>query len=82
MSKPATTADLIMHHGQFTTLARGQPTASAVAIGDGRFLAVGADSEVMALAGPKTKVVDLKGRRVLQQVRRMRVLRQPVPPAS
>jgi hypothetical protein len=65
MSESAPTADLILHHGQFTTLARGQPTASAVAIRDGHFLAVGADSGVMALGGPKTKVVDLKGRRVL-----------------
>jgi predicted amidohydrolase YtcJ len=62
---PASNAELILHHGLFTTLNRAQPTASAVAIRDGRFLAVGADKEVMALAGPKTKVVDLKGRRVL-----------------
>src|SRR3954447_26096013 len=65
MTKPAPTADLILHRGLFTTLARAQPTATAVAILDGRFVAVGADKEVMALAGPKTKVVDLKGRRVL-----------------
>src|SRR5215468_7877019 len=65
MTNPAPTADLILHHGLFTTLAPGQPTATAVAIRDGRFLAVGADKEVMALAGPKTKVVDLKARRVL-----------------
>src|ERR1700741_3243877 len=65
MTKPESSADLILHRGLFTTLARSQPTATAVAIRDGRFLAVGADSEVMALAGPKTKVVDLKGRRVL-----------------
>jgi predicted amidohydrolase YtcJ len=65
MTNPAPTADLILHHGLFTTLARAQPTATAVAIQDGRFLAVGDDREVMALAGPKTKVVDLKGRRVL-----------------
>ena len=65
MNKPESRADLILHRGLFTTLARSQPTATAVAIRDGRFLAVGADSEVMALAGPKTKVVDLKGRRVL-----------------
>src|SRR5712672_1991325 len=58
-------AELILHHGRFTTLARAQPTASAVAIRDGRFVAVGADKEVLALAGPKTKIVDLKGRRVL-----------------
>src|SRR5215468_9636313 len=65
MTNPAPTADLILHHGLFTTLAPGQPTATAVAIRDGRFLAVGADNEVMALKGPTTKVVDLKGRRVL-----------------
>jgi predicted amidohydrolase YtcJ len=65
MTKPAPTADLILHHGLFTTLALAHPTATAVAIRDGRFLAVGVDKEVMALAGPKTKVVDLKGRRVL-----------------
>ena len=56
MTKPAPTADLILHHGLFTTLDRAHPTATAVAIRDGRFLAVGADKEVMALAGPKTKV--------------------------
>jgi predicted amidohydrolase YtcJ len=65
MTRPATTADLILHHGLFTTLARAQPSAGAVAIRDGRFLAVGTDKEVLALAGPNTKVVDLEGRRVL-----------------
>src|SRR6185295_1382291 len=65
MTKPQSSADLILHRGLFTTLARSQPTATAVAIRDGRFIAVGSDSQVMALAGPKTKVVDLKGRRVL-----------------
>src|SRR5262249_39031413 len=65
MTEPAAAADLILHRGAFTTLAPTHPTATAVAIRDGRFLAVGAGQEVMALAGPKTKVVDLKGRRVL-----------------
>jgi predicted amidohydrolase YtcJ len=65
MTEPTPTADLILHRGLFTTLARALPTATAVAIRDGRFLAVGADKEVMALRGPKTKVIDLKGRRVL-----------------
>ncbi len=65
MTKPETTADLILHHGLFTTLVRAQPTASAVAICDGRFLAVGTDQEILALAGPKTRIVDLEGRRVL-----------------
>src|SRR6202012_1896206 len=62
---PASNADLILHHGQFTTLAPTHPTATAVAIRDGRFLAVGGDKEVMALAGARTQLVDLRGRRVL-----------------
>ncbi len=58
-------ADLILHRGLFTTLNRQQPTAQAVAIKDGRFLKVGHDNEVMALAGPRTKVIDVRGKRVL-----------------
>ncbi len=57
--------DLILHRGLFTTLDRQNPTASAVAISGGRFTAVGHDREVLPLAGPSTKVIDLKGRRVL-----------------
>jgi len=57
--------DVILHRGLFTTLDRSNPTVSAVAIADGRFVAVGHDQEVMKLAGPSTKIVDLKGRRVL-----------------
>src|SRR5437667_2028332 len=65
MTQPTPTTDLVLHRGLFTTLARSQPTATAVAIREGRFLAVGTDKDVMSLAGPKTKIVDLKGRRVL-----------------
>ncbi|MBW8724322.1 MAG: amidohydrolase [Inquilinus limosus] len=57
--------DVILHRGLITTLDRARPTASAVAITDGAFSAVGADHEVMSLAGPRTRIVDLKGRRVL-----------------
>ena len=57
--------DLILHRGLFTTLDRVNPTASAVAITDGRFSAVGRDHDVMPLAGPDTRIIDLKGRRVL-----------------
>jgi predicted amidohydrolase YtcJ len=59
------TADLILHRGLFTTLDRSNPTASAVAIKDGLFMAVAHDHDVMKLAGPSTKVIDLMGRRVL-----------------
>jgi predicted amidohydrolase YtcJ len=59
------TADLILHNGHFTTLDRSNPVATAVAISDGKFVAVGRDSDVMRQAGPSTKIVDLKGKRAL-----------------
>jgi predicted amidohydrolase YtcJ len=58
-------AQLILHNGRFATLDRQKPQATAVAISDGRFIAVGDDDEVMRLAGAATKVVDLKRRRVV-----------------
>ncbi|MGY4197283.1 amidohydrolase [Bradyrhizobium sp. USDA 4520] len=58
-------ADTIIHNAQITTLDRTNPIANAVAIKDGKFLAVGSDKEVLALADGKTKVIDLKGRRLL-----------------
>ena len=57
--------DLILHRGLFTTLDRSNPTASAVAIKDSRLTRVGQDHEIMPLAGSSTKIIDLKGRRVL-----------------
>ncbi|WP_398475715.1 amidohydrolase [Tardiphaga sp.] len=64
MTEPQT-PDLILHRGLFTTLDRSNPVANAVAIKDGRFTHVGHDGEILPLAGPKTKIVDLKGKRVL-----------------
>ena len=57
--------DIILHRGVFTTLDRANPQASAVAIKGGRFVRVGSDADVMALARSGTKVIDLKGRRAL-----------------
>ncbi|RKE86044.1 amidohydrolase [Rhizobium sp. AG855] len=58
-------ADLILYHGHVTTLDRSNPSATAIAIKDGKFLAVGSDAEIMKHAGPQTKTVDLRGKRVL-----------------
>jgi predicted amidohydrolase YtcJ len=57
--------DLVLHRGLVTTLDRSRPTATAVAIKQGVFSAVGEDREVLPLAGPTTRMVDLQGRRVL-----------------
>src|SRR5271156_10457 len=56
---------LILHRGLFTTLDRSNPTASAVAIKNGAFSAIGQDRDILPLAGPETRIIDLQGRRVL-----------------
>lgn len=58
-------AELVLVGGRITTLDPARPSASAVAIAGGRFVAVGDEREVQAWQGPGTHVVDLRGRRVI-----------------
>jgi predicted amidohydrolase YtcJ len=58
-------ADLILLNGNFHTIDKAQPLASAVAIKDGKFLAVGDAEAAMRHRGDATKVVDLNGRSVV-----------------
>ncbi|QIL69071.1 amidohydrolase [Diaphorobacter sp. HDW4B] len=60
-----TQPDIIFHNARITTLDRSNPVATAVAIKDGKFVAVGSDEEVLLLAESGTRKVDLKGRSVL-----------------
>ncbi len=55
-------ADLILHGGVVWTADAARPRAQAVAVGGDRFVAVGSDREVLALAGEGTRVIDLEGR--------------------
>ena len=57
--------ELILYRGRFTTLARANPTASAVAIRDGRFTHVGRDEDILPLARSGTRLIDLQGQSVL-----------------
>src|SRR5436305_6858230 len=59
------TADLILHNGKITTLNPKKPEVSAVAAIDGQFVAVGDEADVMKLRGPGSRVVDLRGHRVV-----------------
>ena len=60
-----TDPDVILYNGLIYTVQPTNPEATAVAISDGRILAVGGDSEVLALAGKNTRRIDLARRRVL-----------------
>ena len=59
---PRRAPDLILHNGRIATMSRGRPFVEAVAIRDGRFVAVGTSAEVLATKSPEAKVVDLGGR--------------------
>ncbi|HEU4402062.1 MAG TPA: amidohydrolase [Candidatus Polarisedimenticolia bacterium] len=58
------TPELILHNGRFVTMDAALPRAQAVAVAGGRFLAVGADAEVLPLGTTRTKRIDLAGRTV------------------
>ncbi|MCZ6768199.1 MAG: amidohydrolase, partial [Acidobacteria bacterium] len=57
--------DLVLHNGKIVTVDEDFSLAQAVAIKDGHFVAVGSDSEILALAAAQTEKVDLEGKTVL-----------------
>ena len=64
-AQAAETADIIYSGGPILTMDDANPRAEAVAIKDGRILAVGTAGDVMALKGAGTAMVDLGGRTLL-----------------
>ncbi|NIF18990.1 amidohydrolase [Pantoea sp. Cy-639] len=59
------TADLILFNGKLHTVDRENPSATAVAIKDGKFIAVGSDAEAMVHKGVGTQIIDLCQRTVI-----------------
>jgi predicted amidohydrolase YtcJ len=57
--------DLIAVHGRVYTLDKTNHEYQAVAIKDGRFLALGNDDEIQSMAGKNTQRIDLEGRAVI-----------------
>ncbi len=55
---------MILYNGNFLTMDAAQPRADAVAIADGRLLAVGSGKDIAALGTARTKRVDLGGKTV------------------
>jgi predicted amidohydrolase YtcJ len=58
-------ADTILHNGKVLTVDKNFTIAEAIAVRGDQIAAVGKDADVMKLAGPSTKVIDLKGRTVI-----------------
>ncbi|HKA08829.1 MAG TPA: amidohydrolase [Gemmataceae bacterium] len=63
-AEPPLAADLVLIGGKMWTVEPDQPQAEAIAILRDRIVKVGSDADIKPLIGPKTKVIDLKGRRV------------------
>ena len=57
-------ADLILTGGNLITLDPARPRAAAMAVRDGRIVAVGDDRDILAFASPSTRRVDLAGRTI------------------
>ena len=54
-------ADLVLENGKVVTVDKSTPTAQAIAVRDGRILAIGSSAAMRKHKGPKTEVIDLKG---------------------
>src|SRR5215469_14905002 len=60
-----TQADLILHNGKIATQDQQRSFAQAVAIKDGRFVAIGSNEEILKLREDSTRIVDLNKRTVI-----------------
>jgi predicted amidohydrolase YtcJ len=61
-ANPATKADLVLINGTILTVDAKDSIAEALAIRDGKIIAVGSKQQILALTGPQTQVLDLHGR--------------------
>jgi len=61
----APAADLIVSHARIWTVNPAQPEAEALAVLQGRIVAVGSERDVAAWRGARTTVVDARGRRLV-----------------
>ena len=61
----AQNADTALVNGKILTLDQGGSLAEALAVRDGKIIAVGRSADIRALAGPATRIVDLGGRTVI-----------------
>jgi len=62
--RPAEPADAIYINANVITMNDAQPRAEALAVKDGKVLAVGSRTEAEAHKGPSTRVVDVEGKTI------------------
>jgi predicted amidohydrolase YtcJ len=64
-TQAATPPEAIFYNGHIITMNAASPAAQAIAISDGKFVAVGNTNVIDRMAGPNTRRVDLRGRTVV-----------------
>ena len=74
--------DTIITNANVITIDPTRPRAEALAISDGKFVAVGSTEDVSRLSSPNTKVLDLSGKTVLPGLidAHIHVLNSGIPP--
>ena len=70
-------ADLVLTGGRIPTVDAARSWASAVAVRDGRIVAVGPDSAVAGHVGPGTRVIELRGRTVRERAGALAAIAHP-----
>jgi len=65
MNATSAPADLVLVGGAVMTMDAARPSARAVAVSNGRFVAIGDEADVGDLVGPRTRRIDLRGRTLL-----------------
>jgi predicted amidohydrolase YtcJ len=73
----STPADLAFVNGAVYTVDASSSWARAVAVRDGRIVAVGTDDEIREHVGSGTEVIDLAGKMLLPGFRTRTVTRRP-----
>src|SRR6266496_2015837 len=58
-------ADSVYHNGKVLTVDERFSVAQALAVRDGKIMAVGSNAEILNLAGPNTQRLDLKGKTII-----------------
>ncbi len=58
-------ADLVLHHGKIVTVDDKFSIQEAIAVKDGKVLAVGRNADMLKLKGAQTEMLDLKGKLVV-----------------
>src|SRR3954470_18466706 len=61
----AQSADTVLVNGKIVTVDAQSSTREALAVRDGKIVALGTSAQMRRLAGPQSRVIDLQGRTVI-----------------